>query len=122
MTAEAAVDWWSALCARGRCREQLLPWLLRVGRLPDRSGGQDGGDHSGGTGCSSVHAPRITGHQRGARMAASAAGPDLYRTSCIVGHLEVEDGVTPWGVRLWHCRRPGCGAGSFAPLQPATLS
>ncbi len=118
MTTEAAVDWWSALCARGRCRERLLPWLLRVGRLAVRSGAHDQGHRSGGSG---AHSPRSDGHHHGARRAASVAGPELYRTSCIVGHLEVDDGVTPWGVRLWHCRRPGCGAGSFAPLHPAPL-
>ncbi len=51
-------------------------------------------------------------------MAADPEGEDLYRTSCIVGHLEVDDGLSPWGERLWHCRRPGCGAGRFAPLRP----
>jgi hypothetical protein len=113
------VDWLALLCARRmRCR-QLLPWLFRVGRLTGtgRCCGHDRSHcsrHRGSHVPPSGWSPGVDAPLVGPPWAHAPAGTELYRTSCIVGHLEVDDGVTPTGKRLWHCRRPGCGAGRFA--------
>ncbi len=106
--------WWATLCRRGAHHERLLPWLRRVGRLDGPSPGATDVT-TAGNGVSA----------RGMPPPHDLADTEVYRTCCIVGHLEAEDGFTSAGDRLWHCRRPGCGVGRFVrpdpgAAQPAT--
>jgi hypothetical protein len=126
------MSWWAAFGARRMQRQQLLPWLRRVGRISGHSYGSGHLVPGEWRDVDETGEPGGWGERGGRRRAdavpgialraATAAATDLYRTSCIVGHLEVDDGVTTWGERLWHCRRPGCGAGRFAPLRHPPLA
>ena len=128
-TTEAAVDWWvSPLRTKEAGQQLLLPWLLRVGRITDRSNGSACGSNHGQWPEPSQRPVQWSGKGHAATprrpvgvvlLESDPDGLELYRTSCIVGHLEVDDGVSPTGDRLWHCRRPGCGAGRFARAAPS---
>jgi hypothetical protein len=120
------MDWWSSFCARKVRRQPLLPllpllpWLFRVGRSSGQSWSQSCSQScSQSSGRYRPPAPRIEAQRGSAQQQPPLDGGDVYGTCCIAGHLLVDDGATALGTRLWHCRRPGCGAGRFAALRQA---